>query len=97
VNCRYIKPYDAVTLAAILAEHTQILTVEEGIVVNGFGAFMSTVIQRQAPAVRVAVHGVPDQITYAAPRKKQLASHGLDPVGIANRVRALHASEALAG
>ncbi|MEN9507918.1 MAG: hypothetical protein RLZZ621_481 [Gemmatimonadota bacterium] len=97
VNCRYIKPYDAVTLAAILAEHTQILTVEEGIVVNGFGAFMSAVIQRQAPAVRVAVHGVPDQITYAAPRKKQLASHGLDPVGIANRVRALHASEALAG
>lgn len=97
VNCRYLKPYDEVTLAAILADHTHVLTVEEGITVNGFGAFMSTVIQRQAPAVRVAVHGVPDQIVYAAPRKKQLAALGLDPAGIANRVRALHASEALAG
>ena len=30
VNCRYLKPYDEVTLAAVLAEHKQILVVEEG-------------------------------------------------------------------
>ena len=97
VNCRYLKPYDQVTLAAILADHTHVLTVEEGIVVNGFGAYMSTIINRQAPGVRVAVHGVPDRIIYSAPRKKQLASLGLDATGIAARVRALHESEALAG
>lgn len=97
VNCRYLKPYDQVTLDAILADHTHVLTVEEGIVVNGFGAYMSTIINRQAPGVRVAVHGVPDRIVYAAPRKKQLASLGLDAAGIAARVRALHESEALAG
>ncbi|MBY0489712.1 MAG: 1-deoxy-D-xylulose-5-phosphate synthase [Gemmatimonadaceae bacterium] len=97
VNCRYLKPYDQVTLAAILADHSHVLTVEEGIVINGFGAYMSTVINRQAPGVRVAVHGVPDKIIYAAPRKKQLAAIGLDAAGIADRVRALHESEALAG
>jgi 1-deoxy-D-xylulose-5-phosphate synthase len=97
VNCRYLKPYDEVTLAAILADHTHVLTVEEGTVVNGFGAYMSTVIHRQSPNVRVAVHGVPDRIIYAAPRKKQLAMLGLDAAGIADRVRALHESEALAG
>jgi len=43
------------------------------------------------------VHGVPDMIVYAAPRKKQLASLGLDSAGIADRVRALRDSEALAG
>src|SRR5215216_98674 len=43
VNCRYLKPYDEVTLAAVLADHKQILVVEEGTVVNGFGAFMSAV------------------------------------------------------
>lgn len=96
VNCRYMKPYDEVTLAAILAEHAQILTVEEGIVVNGFGAFISAVIHREAPSVRTAVHGVPDQIVYAAPRKKQLAALGLDAEGIAQRVRALRETEALA-
>lgn len=96
VNCRYLKPYDAVTLNAILSNHGHVLMVEEGTVVNGFGAYMSAIIHRLAPAVRTAVHGVPDQIVYAAPRKKQLASLGLDAPGIAARVRALHASEAMA-
>ena len=97
VNCRYLKPYDQVTLAAILADHRQILVVEEGTVVNGFGAFMSAVIARQDAGVRVHTHGVPDRIIYAAPRTKQLAELGLDAAGIAERVRALHESEALAG
>ncbi len=97
VNCRYLKPYDAVTLNAILAGHGQILTVEEGAMINGFGAYMSAIIQRQAPSVRTAVHGVPDHIVYAASRKNQLATLGLDAPGIAQRVRTLHASEALAG
>jgi 1-deoxy-D-xylulose-5-phosphate synthase len=96
VNCRYMKPYDEVTLNAILASHTHVLTVEEGTIVNGFGSFISSVIHRQAPTVRTAVHGVPDRIIYSAPRKKQLAALGLDPAGIADRVRAMHDSEALA-
>ncbi|MFY7921942.1 MAG: 1-deoxy-D-xylulose-5-phosphate synthase [Gemmatimonas sp.] len=97
VNCRYLKPYDEVTLAAILADHTHILTVEEGVVTNGFGPYMSAIINRHSPSVRTAVHGVPDKIVYAAPRKKQLAELGLDAAGIAERVRALHESEVLAG
>ena len=71
--------------------------VEEGTVVNGFGAYMSAVIGRHDSAVRVHTHGVPDRIIYAAPRKVQLASLGLDAAGIADRVRALHESEAIAG
>jgi 1-deoxy-D-xylulose-5-phosphate synthase len=97
VNCRYLKPYDQVTLAAILADHRQILVVEEGTIVNGFGAYMSTVIARQDGGVRVHTHGVPDGIIYAAPRVTQLAALGLDAAGIAERVRALHESEALTG
>ena len=96
VNCRYLKPHDEVTLAAILAEHRQLLTVEEGTVVNGFGAYMSAIVERHDPAVRVQTHGVPDRIIYAAPRAVQLASLGLDAAGIADRVRALRESEALA-
>lgn len=97
VNCRFLKPYDEVTLAAILADHKQILVVEEGTVVNGFGAFLSSVIARHDSTIRVATHGVPDQIVHAASRARQLAACGLNAVGIANRVRALHESEALAG
>lgn len=97
VNCRYLKPYDEVTLNAILASHSQVLTLEEGTVVNGFGAFMSATIRRLAPAVRVSVHGVPDRIVYAASRARQLAQCGLDVAGVVDRVRALHESEAIAG
>jgi 1-deoxy-D-xylulose-5-phosphate synthase len=97
VNCRFLKPHDEVTLAAILANHRQVLVVEEGTVVNGFGAYIGAVIERHDPTVRVQTHGVPDRIVYAAPRAKQLASLGLDADGIAARVRALRESEALAG
>ena len=96
VNCRYLKPYDAGTLAAVLAEHKHILVVEEGTMVNGFGSFMASVIARHDSTVRVAVHGVPDRIIHSAPRVRQLAVCGLDTAGIANRVRALLESEAMA-
>ncbi|MEY3701664.1 MAG: 1-deoxy-D-xylulose-5-phosphate synthase, partial [Gemmatimonadota bacterium] len=97
VNCRYLKPYDATTLAAILATHDRLLVVEEGTVVNGFGAFMAAVVAKQDADVRVHVLGVPDRIIYAASRAKQLAQSGIDAAGIAQAVRALQASEALAG
>lgn len=97
VNCRYLKPYDELTLAAIVADHKQLVVVEEGTVVNGFGAYMAAVVQEMSATVRVHAHGVPDRIVYAASRARQLALCGLDAAGIADRVRALHQSEAVAG
>ena len=97
VNCRYLKPYDEVTLAAVLAHHKHILVVEEGTVVNGFGAYMSTVIAKYDSSIKVVAHGVPDRVIHAAPRKRQLALCGLDAAGIADKVRALQETEALAG
>jgi 1-deoxy-D-xylulose-5-phosphate synthase len=97
VNARFLKPYDEVTLNALLADHRALLVVEEGTVVNGFGAYMASVVQRLEPSVRVVAHGVPDRIINAAPRSRQLAACGLDAAGIADKVRALHESEAVAG
>src|SRR5919108_665243 len=97
VNCRFIKPYDALTLAGIIADHKQVLVVEEASVVNGFGALMARVIEQLDHTVRVGTHGVPDCLIEQAPRKAQLAAVGLDAAGIARRVRAQLESEALAG
>ena len=97
VNCRYLKPYDETTLTALLATHRQLLVVAEGTFVNGFGAFMAAVVGAMDPGVRVHAHGVPDRIVYAASRARQLAQCGIDAAGIADKVRALHESEALAG
>ena len=97
VNCRFLKPYDSLTLAGILADHKQVLVVEEGTIVNGFGALMARVIEQLDHTVRVGTHGVPDCVIEQAPRKAQLAAVGLDAAGIARRVRAQLESEALAG
>jgi 1-deoxy-D-xylulose-5-phosphate synthase len=97
VNCRYLKPYDELTLAAVVADHKQILVVEEGTVVNGFGSYMASVVATMDPQVRLVAHGIPDRIVYAASRARQLAGCGLDAAGIADRVRALHETEAVAG
>ena len=97
VNCRFLKPYDEVTLHALCAHHRVLLTVEEGTVVNGFGAMLGAAVARMDAGVRVVAHGVPDQIIRAAPRARQLALCALDADGIAARIRSLHGSEALTG
>jgi 1-deoxy-D-xylulose-5-phosphate synthase len=97
VNCRFLKPYDVSTLAALLVRHRHFLVVEEGTVVNGFGAFLTREVQRIDPGVRVSTHGVPDALVEQAPRARQLALLGLDAAGIAGRVRAELESEAMAG
>ena len=85
VNCRYLKPHDAAVLAEIVRDHANILVVEEGTVVNGFGAHMSAVVAEMDAAVRVVAHGVRDEFIEQAPRAKQLSLLGLDARGIADR------------
>ena len=97
VNCRYLKPHDELTLAALLNGHRQLLVVEEGTVANGFGAYLAALVEKREPSVRVVAHGVPDRFIEQASRKRQLRICGLDAAGIAERVRALHESEAIAG
>jgi len=93
VNCRFLKPHDAETLAAIVADNRYVLVVEEGTVVNGFGAHLAAVVADIDSTVRVAAHGVPDSFIEQAPRARQLSSIGLDPAGIAARVRQIRQSD----
>jgi 1-deoxy-D-xylulose-5-phosphate synthase len=85
VNCRYLKPHDERVLAQIIADHRNVLVVEEGTIVNGFGSHMTAVIAAIDPTVRVITHGVPDGFVEQAPRARQLAGLGLDAKGIAQR------------
>ena len=98
VNCRFLKPLDREMLDALAHEHRLLVTVEDGTVVNGFGAYVAAVVQTTAPPleVRVVPLGVPDRIHEHAPRAHQLADVGLTGAGIAGRVRALAALESLA-
>ncbi len=94
VNCRFLKPVDEETLAWVADHHAAVLTVEEGTVVNGFGAHITRLLEGRGPggaAPRVDVLGVPDRLIDHAARKEQLEELGLTPDGIAARAGSLAA------
>jgi len=95
VNARFLKPMDREMLEDLSQSHKLLVTVEDGTVVNGFGAALAAVVQTTAPDARVVALGVPDRTYEHAPRAEQLADVGLTGVGIAARIRALAAEEAL--
>jgi 1-deoxy-D-xylulose-5-phosphate synthase len=94
VNCRFMKPHDEEMLKSVVADNRHILVVEEGTVVNGFGAHIAAVVSQMDSVVRVIAHGVPDKFVEQAPRAKQLASVGLDAAGIAARVKQIRHGDA---
>ncbi|HJP56485.1 MAG TPA: 1-deoxy-D-xylulose-5-phosphate synthase [Gemmatimonadales bacterium] len=95
VNCRFLKPVDAAMLESLTSDHSTFVTVEEGTIVNGFGAYLAERMQTTHPEVRVVALGVPDRLIDQAPRAEQLETFGLTADGIARRITALHHEESL--
>jgi len=95
VNARFLKPLDLSLLELLLQEHRTIVTVEEGTIVNGFGAYLAETLQTTRPEVRVVALGVPDRLIEQAPRLEQLELFGLTGAGIARRITALQHEESL--
>jgi len=89
VNCRFVKPLDAFILDRILQSHSGILTVEEGAVVNGFGAFLAREMEGLPPGKGVMLRslGIPDRFVAHGGRGELLREIDLDAQGIAARVR----------
>ncbi len=93
VNCRFLKPMDEDTLDWVARTHRGILTVEEGTLVNGFGATIASRMEaRRAEgelAPIVSVMGVPDRVVEHATRAEQLKDAGLTSESITERARRL--------
>jgi 1-deoxy-D-xylulose-5-phosphate synthase len=89
VNCRFIKPLDETTLERLFPAHGIALTLEEGTVVNGFGAYVRGRIAERWPTVRIASMGLPDAFVGHGERSELLEEVGLTPAGIVARVRGL--------
>jgi len=94
VNCRFLKPYDRTVFEQVVRAHPAVLTVEEGQVSNGFGAFMAREIQdlNLATVPRILSMGMPDAFIEHGARDGLLADIALDADGIAARVKELVAS-----
>jgi 1-deoxy-D-xylulose-5-phosphate synthase len=95
INCRFLKPMDTAMLESLVQRHRILVTVEEGTIVNGFGAYLAETLQTTHPEVRTVALGVPDRLIEQAPRAEQLDTYGLTPAGIARRITALQHEESL--
>jgi 1-deoxy-D-xylulose-5-phosphate synthase len=95
INARFLKPLDDAMLERLLQEHRTLVTVEEGTIVNGFGAYLAETLQTTHPDVRVLALGVPDRLIEQAPRAEQLERCGLTAAGITRRITALQHEESL--
>lgn len=91
INCRFLKPMDEEVLEWALGGHRTILTVEEGIAVNGFGSVVAAraADRETGDRPRVRTMGVPDRLVHHATRGQQLEEVGLTPQGIAAAAREL--------
>ena len=91
VNCRFLKPYDRDVFQEMVRSHPTVVTVEEGQISNGFGAFMALEIDALdlVDAPRVSALGMPDAFIEHGAREGLLREIGLDPEGIAARVRSV--------
>ncbi|MFC1574719.1 1-deoxy-D-xylulose-5-phosphate synthase, partial [Gemmatimonadota bacterium] len=96
VNCRFLKPMDQRILPEIVRDHSRILTVEEGAVVNGFGAYLGVELQKMAGGrgIHLESLGIPDHFVAHGGRAELLREIDLDAQGIAQWVRRMVGSGA---
>ena len=91
VNCRFLKPHDRGVLREVAEGHGKVLTVEEGAVLNGFGACMAREIDalNVGHEVQVRCLGLPDRFVEHGARGVLLRELGLDAEGIVTEARRL--------
>ena len=85
VNCRFLKPYDRDVLTDVAERHRLVITIEEGAVINGFGAYMARELSALASehSIEVRCLGLPDRFIEHGARDVLLHDLGLDAEGIA--------------
>ncbi len=91
-NMRFIKPLDQDLVLALAASHDWLVTLEENAVVGGVGAEVVRCLEAMPNRPRTLQLGLPDTFVDHGEQAQLLASIGLDPDGIVQRIRAAQGS-----
>jgi 1-deoxy-D-xylulose-5-phosphate synthase len=86
VDPRWVKPLDP-RLAAVAGAHRLVVTVEDNVLAGGFGSAVAEVLADEQVGTPLLRLGIPDRFLPHGKRDVLLTELGLDPVGIAERVR----------
>ncbi|HEX2948834.1 MAG TPA: 1-deoxy-D-xylulose-5-phosphate synthase [Armatimonadota bacterium] len=88
INARFVKPLDADTLIAAVKGLPQVITLEENVVVGGFGSAVQELFASHQLAIPVHMVGIPDEFIEHGPRSALLSRLQLTPAAIADRILA---------
>jgi 1-deoxy-D-xylulose-5-phosphate synthase len=87
INARFAKPLDQTTLLRAVEELPIVLTVEEGVLLGGFGsALLEAANQHRLPTAHIRIAAMPDRWVMHADRSEQLAETGLDADSLVEQV-----------
>jgi 1-deoxy-D-xylulose-5-phosphate synthase len=88
INARFVKPLDTATILRAVAECPWVVTVEEGMLMGGFGgAVLEAAADAGLDTSRVRRLGIPDHFIEHGLRSELLADLGLDAEGIVRKCR----------
>ena len=90
VNMRFVKPLDQDTLRILAGNHKAFLTVEENVAAGGFGEAVRAFVSDNDLPVSVRTAAVPDTYVRYGTVDGQRRLTGLDPEGLARKIRELY-------
>lgn len=87
VNMRFIKPLDTVMLDSIFARFRYVITVEDNVILGGFGSGVAEYLSSTGVQdVHLRIHGIPDAFIDHGTQEELHRSLNMDPLGIARTV-----------
>jgi len=88
VNCRFLKPLDTETIATHVANHSLVVTVEDGSIKGGLGAEVVEFLSQEGllDGIKVIRLGVPDNFIEHGTQEELYRMCGYDAEGISQRV-----------
>ncbi len=87
IDMRYAKPLDTGLIDYALTHYDQIITIEDGTKLGGFGSAVAEYVAEKGVAVPVKIMGVPDQIVEHGTQRQLHDEVGIGPDGIVEEVR----------
>jgi 1-deoxy-D-xylulose-5-phosphate synthase len=95
INMRFIKPLDTDMLDTIAEKHSKIITLEENTLVGGFGSGVLEYFAEKNYKCDVLRIGLPDNFIDHGTQSELHHLLGIDPEGIANRVKIFYNSNSI--
>ncbi len=90
INSRFVKPLDKVLLCETASSFKKIITVEENVLMGGFGSAVLELFEEAGiSGIFVKRLGIGDEFVEHGTQTQLREKHGLDAKGIANAVRKL--------